>query len=965
MGARLGAVWAAVALVTGGCGAGELGRCGEQACGVDQRCDEAARLCVVDEAPTVTLRAPTASAAVSAAVVRVSGSTADDVQVERLDVSTDGTTFRPLTLAADGSFDADVPLPEADAAPVTLTVRALDGKQHAGTAQVTVQVDDVSPRCALLAPAATNASGVLQIPVTYADGSGAPASAEASTDGATFSPVTIASGAGTFPWAVPAGNGASQTLRFRASDRSGHGCEVSATVVVDTEPPTVAFVAPGPNALLGLGFFAGQKVRLSAADGPNEVKAVTLDVGGGAELAAAKVSDGGWEVAVPAPSPAVNGVPATWRATVEDRAGNRVTAQLAVRLDTVPPAVAFTAPAAGALLGPAFFSGGVGAVALSADDDVNALQAVDVDLGTGAFAAATHQQGSVWQLGFPAPSIDFADRTLRARARDLAGNTAETSRSVKVDTVAPALTITSPTELQRLNIASFPAGNDVAVAFTLHDGDGQAKAFLGASAVSSPAGVTTSPTDDGKDYQVTLTGKDTAGNTVDATVHFSVDRVAPKVLLMTPDDGSRMNPLEVSVHYSESMQGSPPGLTLSPAVAATGSWAPRGIFTLGPLSPDTVYSATTGAVRDLAGNPLAQPATIHFHTAPALPADGTLLATGVVAFQAASDEDGVLAVTARAAPTGPPTSYPNLAVTVNPKTGAVETLWARADPTPPLRLHAQSWQVTRPDLSAERTQVAYFRLSALAGAPGPGDGAQCRTQATAACSAASIAGLVPLPPVTGETDPARFGTLSATAYLRGAASQPTHVAAPTAIGLAPRHFATYDGTSTPNHRDLFYCERSAFVPNPVTCSMVLEDLLNTDASSGLSVAEGSPCTFLAYTSNTQGRVLEARLHTYQACVGLGCVTGGFLEQVGATLPKLRVASTRQSSGTTVYGAWESAPGHVQLGVRTVSASCTGGSWTAVGPPIATSATTWEPVSLGLSPGLVTLDGSGALTLRRP
>ncbi|MBX7101782.1 MAG: hypothetical protein K1X89_28970 [Myxococcaceae bacterium] len=963
--ARFAAAWAAVALLAGACGPGELGRCGDQACGADQRCDQTAKLCVVDEAPTVTLAAPASNAAVTQNAVRVSGTARDDVRVDALEVSTDGATFRALTLAADGSFDADVPLPEADAAPVTLTVRALDEKQHAGSAQVTVQVDDVNPRCAVVAPAATNASGVVQIPVTYADGSGAPASAEASTDGATFSPVTITGGAGTFAWTVPGGNGASQTLTFRASDRSGHTCTASATVVVDTEPPTVAFAAPAADALLGQAFFAGQKVRLSAADGPGEVRAVSLDVGAGAELQAMKANDGLWELSVPAPAPALNGVARTWRATAEDRAGNRTTAQLPVRLDTVPPTLAFTTPAAGALLGPAFFSGGSGTVVLAADDDVNALPAVEVDPGTGAFAAAAHQQGSVWQLAFPSPTIDFADRTLRARARDLAGNTAEVSRTVKVDTVAPVLTITSPTDQQRLNIASFPSGDGAPVTFLLQDGDAQAKASLGGSVVTSPAMVPTASTDDAKSYLVTLTGKDSAGNSTGATVHFTVDRVAPRVLSLTPDAGSRMNAPMVSVQFSEPMRDTSPGLTLTPAAASAGSWAAPDTFTIGALDPDAVHTAATGAVSDLSGNPLAQPVSTHFHTAPLVPADGTVLATGVAAFQAASDEDGVLAVVTRASPTGPPTSYPNLAVRVNPRTGAVQTLWARADPTPALRTHALSWQVIRPDLSAERTQAAYYRVSALAGSPGPTDGAQCLTQSSVACSGASLAGLVLLPPVTGETDPARFGTLTATAYVRGAVSQPTHVAAPTLVGFAPRHFALYDGTSTPNHRDLFYCERSAFVPNPTTCSMVQEDVLNTDSSSSLSVAEGSPCTFLAYTSNTQGRVLEAKLHTYQACVGLGCVTGGFLEQVGASRPKLRVAATQQSSGTTVYGAWESSPGNVQLGVRTVSATCTGGSWLALGPPIATSAATWEPVSLGLSPGLLTLDGSGALTLRRP
>ena len=283
----------------------------------------------------------------------------------------------------------------------------------------TLTVDTIAPAVAITTIEggdnlinATEAAGGIQISGTAEIGS---------TLAVNGTAVTV-DGTGHWTTSVtPAGQGA-LVVTAVATDAAGNTASTSTTLTVDTIAPAVAIttIEGGDNLINAAEAAGGIQISGTAEIGS------TLTVNGAAVTVD---GTGHWTTSV---TPAGHGA-LTVTAVATDAAGNTATTSTTLTVDTTAPAVAITTIEGGDnIINAAEAAGGIqisGTAEIGSTLTVNGA-AVTVD-GTG------HWTTSVTPAGQGA-------LTVTAVATDAAGNTATTSTTLTVDTIAPAVAITSP-----------------------------------------------------------------------------------------------------------------------------------------------------------------------------------------------------------------------------------------------------------------------------------------------------------------------------------------------------------------------------------------------------------------------------------------------------------------------------------------------------------------------------------------
>ena len=741
-------------------------------------------------------------------------------------------------------------------------------------------------------------------------------------------------------------------LTLRAHDSLQQASLARVAITVDNIAPLVTVGSPIEGATLNAAWFsASHKVSGLAADGSG-LSSLSVDVGEG-EVALTPIGDQfafDWVA-----RPGDDGIARKAQVTAVDLAGNRTVVSRQVRVDVVPPQLSFTVPAADALLGPAFFLGG-GLV----KGQVSAGATVTADFGNGPQTAMINEGG--WSVAYtPAIGLDFQKQLLEVIATDEAGNQARALRITTVDLVAPILTFTGPAQGARLNAADFPTGNDLAVEWTVKDGDPQVAVRNGASTIAgSSLKVATSPTDNPMAYAVSLNAQDRAGNSSQAQLSFSVDRLRPTVTRRTPDVDSRNVSTTVEIHFSEAVTGAE-GLTLTPP--AIGTWITATDFEVKGLAADAVFSSVVGPVVDAFGNPVASSAPVKFHTAPSFPASGTTLMMDVAQFKAAADPDGVLTLFTTSTP--PALTY--RWVRVNPKTGVVEDNrmpWTQTLGADLKEVAAFAEARVEADLSARRVSAATTliqwnvteRHAFIRIADGP------------ATKEFGMVGVIPAPAFAGE--PTGLGEVGFLKFVSGQAlyartgmsDLALGMGAPTAMGFASDRWEMIEVRNQVFKHRTFGC--SAAFPNaPPSCGLSAvgqwTDVSTTDET---SYAISDRCSVYIYNTTTGMRRMRFEPYVPTSCAGRICPTPTFTDLVLSS--ELRIASDRRKSNTFV-GASRDAAGKVQLRRLPLDPNCQGG-FTDVGAPIAVPlGRAFEPVSLGGKPALLYVDSAYALKVYVP
>ncbi|MBX5481755.1 MAG: hypothetical protein IRZ16_07925 [Myxococcaceae bacterium] len=393
-------------------------------------------------------------------------------------------------------------------------------------------------------------------------------------------------------------------------------------------------------------------------------------------------------------------------------------------------------------------------------------------------------------------------------------------------------------------------------------------------------------------------------------------------------------------------------LTVTPAAGTPSGSAPFAgqSFSFTGLPGDTVFTASVaaGAVADAFGNVNETGASVKFHTRPAQPQTGTVLTlrNDVVAFDVASDPDGVVTLVMETTAT----SKPMLFTWFDGVTGALSSGVLGNRPSGDLvALSTAAWSNAHADLSSHRARGYREAYSAQTFVGGVNDG-------TLLPAAPGDVLFVPVGPGCADDPGApEVGVITgAGAFVRGSVVEPVQV---TPFQLL---------IESPNDWELVSVAGGTLVAQARTCSC------GASASCAWQPARSVPLPF-GYTVAATPRLSVAGTATGERRLYVADTTAGLRVEIceaqctstpcpsnGARLTLasegLFVASA--NSGNEVIGAQKKAAG-VQLVWRDLQASCTG-DWSVLGivpGSSGSSVTDWRPAMFGDRHGVLWLDGT--------
>ncbi|HEV8578589.1 MAG TPA: DNRLRE domain-containing protein, partial [Thermoanaerobaculia bacterium] len=325
---------------------------------------------------------------------------------------------------------------------------------------------------------------------------------------------------------------------------------------VDADPPIVSFIAPADGSFVTTATPTISATYSDAGSGI-DVEDVHLAVDDVDRTAEAQVTASALTF-TPA-SPLAEG-PHTATLVVLDRVGHTVATFLSFTIDTVPPSLAFTAPAESIVLGDP-----TPAIAVAYSDDTAGLDSASLQIaldGTSLLPNCTVGPSSA--ACEPAPLAE-GSHTATALIRDYAGLTATASLTfdVVLDLDPPSIILTAPAE------GSFLKMPEVLVTGTVTD-DGEVASVT----VNDVAAAL-----DGDSFQATVTlpegfneifvvATDATGKQSFATRTVTIDLTPPSLSVETPTPGQLTNQQEIRVAGEATDENGVAGLTVQQATVA-------------------------------------------------------------------------------------------------------------------------------------------------------------------------------------------------------------------------------------------------------------------------------------------------------------------------------------------------------------------------------------------------------------
>ncbi|MDP9191858.1 MAG: carboxypeptidase-like regulatory domain-containing protein [Acidobacteriota bacterium] len=363
--------------------------------------------------PTIRIDGLTDGQTVAASPLVVNGAVTDVSGIASASLNN-----QPLTLGANGAFQAAVPLV---AGTNILTIAGSDCEGNASQQQIRVVLasDTAPPTVRIDVPAAGTITNQTQIAVSgvATDDTGV---ASVTVNGM---PMTLTGGTWSGSVSFPAAN-ATRTLTATATDRGGRTAVASVDIDIDVTAPVVTGITPTDGTTLSE---SSVTIRGTVSDAPAGVASVTCNgtaatVGAGAFACNVTLQAGVNEIAIVATDTVTNAATTTLHYTLET--------------DTAPPTITISLPLEGAWIRTAQLT-----VTGTASDDsglasviVNGLPAT-LDGGNWTISLA---------LGGDGP------KTITVVATDTSNATASATVNVTLDTTAPSLTIEVPGETATL-----------------------------------------------------------------------------------------------------------------------------------------------------------------------------------------------------------------------------------------------------------------------------------------------------------------------------------------------------------------------------------------------------------------------------------------------------------------------------------------------------------------------------------
>ncbi|HGC0994173.1 TPA: Ig-like domain-containing protein [Escherichia coli] len=255
------------------------------------------------------------------------------------------------------------------------------------------------------------------------------------------------------------------------SDRAGNTTSHSANFTVDTSAPVVSVNTVAGDDILNNAEQAVAQIISGQVSGASPGDTVTVKLGTHV-LTGIVLADGSWNVALdPAVTRTLDRGANTIFVTVTDAAGNTGAASRAITLVGVSPLITINTVSGDDIISSA--EKGAPLTLTGSTQQAETGQTVTVTLAGQSFTTTVQADGS-WSLTVPAAAMgNLPDGAvaITASVTDLSGNTGNTSRTITVDSQAPALSIDPLTADNIINAAE--SGQDLPITGTTDAQPGQ------------------------------------------------------------------------------------------------------------------------------------------------------------------------------------------------------------------------------------------------------------------------------------------------------------------------------------------------------------------------------------------------------------------------------------------------------------------------------------------------------------
>ncbi|MXR81144.1 Ig-like domain-containing protein [Enterobacter hormaechei] len=332
------------------------------------------------------------------------------------------------------------------------------------------------------------------------------------------------------------------TLSATITDSAGNSSTQTHDVVVNT-----ASVALTVNTLSGDDVINAAEVGASLVINGSSAQfasgtQVTINLNGKSYTATIQ-SDGSWTTTVPAADVGTLADGASYQVSVsaQDSAGNSASATHTISVDTSAPVISVNTLSGDDVLNAAEAQQ---ALTVQGSSSAEAGQTVTVTLGGKTYTALVANDGT-WTLDVPAVDLAALSQgalTVTASVNDKAGNSGQTTHTLTVDTIAPAVTISTVADDDIVNNAEQLAGQTISGTTTAEQGQTVTVSFNGHS-YQATVGADGSWSvfvpgrdflglSDG-DYTITATVSDKAGNPGSATHDVTLNGDVPTIAINT------------------------------------------------------------------------------------------------------------------------------------------------------------------------------------------------------------------------------------------------------------------------------------------------------------------------------------------------------------------------------------------------------------------------------------------------
>ena len=332
------------------------------------------------------------------------------------------------------------------------------------------------------------------------------------------------------------------TLSATITDSAGNSSTQTHDVVVNT-----ASVALTVNTLSGDDVINAAEAGASLVINGSSAQfasgtQVTINLNGKSYTATIQ-SDGSWTTTVPAADVGTLADGASYQVSVsaQDSAGNSASATHTISVDTTAPVVSIGKLSVDDMLNAAEAQQ---PLTVHGSSSAEAGQTVTVTLGGKTYTALVGSDGT-WTLDVPAADLAALSQgalTVTASVNDKAGNSGQTTHTLTVDTIAPAVTISTVADDDIVNNAEQLAGQTISGTTTAEQGQTVTVSFNGHSYQATVAangswsvfvpGRDFLGLSDG-DYTITATVSDKAGNPGSATHDVTLNGDVPTIAINT------------------------------------------------------------------------------------------------------------------------------------------------------------------------------------------------------------------------------------------------------------------------------------------------------------------------------------------------------------------------------------------------------------------------------------------------